>query len=212
MLDRRQFLTGLLGGAAATVVLAKVDLLAVPVQAETSRDIQGLLWTRSLDEAHKVLNAAVVRLLRERGIPCLAEHVDPRPLLLGSMCASGEIITHQRGVEFSKSGLRHPDAHERIVLPAATAMADALAWRGVDRFAGLNTDMDGRGGAYARFHGITRLVVQYNICTDEMLGRLDVLGGSSEAGKRIAKAYQAKFLKMRIRQRLARTPYVPSYA
>lgn len=190
-MNRRVFITALLGSTAAAVVLPRVELFASTLPAPSEEVIREF----TLSEIHR----EAWRILREKmdfaGFSIHDEHIHPLPML-GQSVPTGETLTHQYGVSVN------PLNPSFSVEPAMASLAERLAFSGVDRYGELRTDLP--GALYSANEGALRLIGQFSLHDGCDIYRFAVIGGASKAGLSRAAKRLIEFRKTRIRRTLAR--------
>jgi hypothetical protein len=190
-MDRRGFLTTLFGGATAAVLLPRIDL-TVAKNAPAWNDIEKLQWdstySEALSEAHRIFCTE----MSSHGFHIHPMHTDRLASRIGERAWDGIVMTTQKSVLVTNTDT------ERCLIPAMSCMANELSHRGIDRFGTLILP---QGVEFSGIRGPLRMCVQYQI-EHGYVTRFDVLGGSSPEAQRVVRAYDAEYLKSKIRRRL----------
>lgn len=201
MLNRRDFLTRVIGASAAALVLPHIELLAARLEPAADT-LAGPAWS----SAYSAVHAHAYRLFCDRmaavGIDASLWH---DVAMIGAALPNGAIITNQLNVGFDAENI----TPEGTLIPAISALANGLIDRGVDQFGCLLSDL--HGPLYADSIGPLRMVVVYNVNPHEghpeLMGRFDIVGAQSEAGHRRANLRKQQYLKNRLtRKRLHSGP------
>lgn len=196
-MNRRSFLTTLFGSAVAATMLPAIEQEAEALKgAGFSVEKDRLAWRLAYEAAHLRAYELFKADMLDAGIDILAHHLE-RIGGLGCYRSDGIRISTQRSVMVSSLD------QVGALIPAMSALSEALASRGIDRFV---IPILPPGCEFADTIGPLRMAVQYQIDAGATLYRFDVVGGSSPAGERIANKRRADYTKYLIRSRLGKYP------
>lgn len=167
MLSRRDFLTRIFGGLAATAVIAA---LPKPVQALADEPI-ALSDPEMLPTFEGALDYLFACFKNERarlGWPLTSENCFQTEVMLGESLPNGMTVAHQLNIGFDRG---QPSA--KLI---AQSLAESSVWHGMNYFGTLPIP---RGCEYAGSKGPLRLVVQYSVIQDVLLTHADIIGATS---------------------------------
>lgn len=186
MHSRRSFLARLVGFAAATSIVGKLEAAGLSLDTP-----QGALTAYDA-----VLKAAYDAFLAE---------LDRRQWRIAYMTTAetkiGSVMTHLAPVTATHCLNVSADYFdvERAVLPAMAALADAVIVRGLDHFGRLP---DYKGCEHVGHKTPLRFIVAYDVHRDCLMSRFDLVGGVGPEGKRARQRQRNADLKRQIRGRL----------
>lgn len=200
MLSRRGFLEAILGTAAAALVVPRIEAIANAGGFPTAAAAEHAAWQDTYMEVLKAANEMFVSKLAEHGVQVRPEDVyrgDRNGI--GIRTPDDVLLTTIRAVSFNGDDLSRPECHERVVVPAITALAVNAVSAGIDRYAALPMP---KGVEFSGNAGALNMIIAFDVLSTQTLARFSVLGGSSPDGPRIAARYNAQRTKIAIRRRL----------
>jgi hypothetical protein len=186
MLTRRSFLGGLFGSAAALVIarLPAPDVAALdtPVASLNAPEL-----APTIQAAASYLLQTFLEERKRMGWPVSPADVFPEKVMVGNVLPNGRVVTHQLNV--SAIGSLDKD---RMLLPAATALAHGSVQRGMDVFGCLDIPQHVEQCQTA---GPIRLIVAYDYGHDATMTCVDIVGGCSPAAlKRLERERQHRLV------------------
>ncbi len=199
-MNRRDFLTRVLGASAALAVLPKLDLLAATLPQAEAEAVTGPVWLSTFQAIHEEAWRLYKRYMNASPYPILSDHVLAGYRLIGEILPV-RVPTHQLFEPVTLTDQYHVKVDsadsQRSIEPAMRALTQRVQWSGLDYYGTLNIDLP--GAIYAANRGPLRMVAQYSVMSDLNLIGFDVLGGASASAKSQAS-------KARLRERLTRYP------
>ena len=156
-MNRRDFLAGMLGAGALSLVLKPSELIAL----NQPENIPWTLDDATFDLVHREAWRLLQHFSAQKRWP-ITSRVE------GCESVISQRYPHQLSMRVGTG------ASKTFVSPAMEKLAEAIKRERLERFAQLPVQL---AGARAASIGPLRYVVQYNVQSDTYWGRFDVLGG-----------------------------------